>query len=87
MDLAIAAAIASSFKNRALRDKTALMGEVGLAGEVRPVAWPDKRAQEAEKLGMHTILAPKGTKAKIGKPTIEILEAGTLIELLDLAML
>ena len=87
MDLAIAAAIASSFKNRALRDKTALMGEVGLAGEVRPVTWPDKRAQEAEKLGMRTLLAPKGTKEKIGKPSIEILEAGTLIELLDMAML
>ena len=85
LDLAIAAAIASSFKNKALKENLAVMGEVGLAGEARPVAYPDKRAQEAEKLGMRALLAPSGTKAKIKETGLEILEAGTLIELLDLA--
>jgi len=85
MDLAIAAAIASSFKNKPLKEKMALMGEVGLAGEVRPAAWPEKRAQEAEKLGMTCLLAPRGTKDKIRDARIEIFEAGTLIELLDMA--
>jgi len=83
MDLAIAVAVASSFKNKAPREKMAVMGEVGLAGEVRPVAWPEKRAQEAEKLGMIRLLAPKGTKAKAKNTGIEIIEAGTLIELID----
>ena len=85
MDLAIAVAVASSFKNMALRENMAVMGEVGLAGEVRPVAYPEKRAQEAEKLGMTALLAPKGTKAKAKGAGIDILEAGTLIELLDIA--
>jgi len=86
MDLAIAAAIASSFKSKPLKDKMAVMGEVGLAGEVRPAAYPDQRIQEALKLGMTSLLAPKGTKAKTNHSGIEILEAATLIELLDLAM-
>lgn len=86
MDLAIAVAVASSFKNKPLKEKMAVMGEVGLAGEVRPVAYPEKRAQEAEKLGMTRLLAPKGTKNKVRNSGIEILEAGTLIELLDLAL-
>ena len=85
LDLAIAVAIASSFKNQAPRDKMAMMGEIGLAGEARPVAYPEKRAQEAEKLGLKRLLAPKGTKAKTKNTGIEILEAGSLIELLDLA--
>ena len=85
MDLAIAAAIASSFKNKPLKEKTAVMGEVGLAGEIRPIAYPDKRAQEAEKLGMCRLLAPAGTKVKAKNAGIEIWEARTLVELLDLA--
>jgi len=84
MDLAIAAAIASSLKNKPLRQNMAAMGEVGLAGEVRPAPYPEKRAQEAEKLGMTCLLAPKGTKEKIKHAGIDIREAGTLIELLDL---
>jgi DNA repair protein RadA/Sms len=85
LDLAIAVAIASSFKNKAPREKMALMGEIGLAGEARPVAYPEKRAQEAEKFGMELLLAPKGTKAKVKNARIEILEAGTLIELIDMS--
>lgn len=86
MDLAIAAAIASSLKNRPLQEKMAVMGEIGLAGEVRPVSFPEKRAQEAEKLGLTKLLAPRGTKAKVKGSKIQILEAATLIELLDLAL-
>ncbi|MCL2121798.1 MAG: DNA repair protein RadA [Clostridiales bacterium] len=84
MDLAIAAALASSFRNKAIKDKAAVMGEVGLAGEIRPVAYPDKRAQEAEKLGMLMLFAPMGTKAKAKNSNIEIREAATLVEMLDL---
>ena len=35
------------------------MGEIGLAGEIRPVSFPEKRAQEAEKLGLLRLLAPR----------------------------
>lgn len=50
-DLAVALAIASSFKNKPLIDRTAFIGEVGLTGEVRKVANADKRKKEADKLG------------------------------------
>ena len=86
MDLAIASAVASSLKNRPLKEKMAVMGEIGLAGEIRPVSFPEKRAQEAEKLGLLRLLAPRGTRTKIKSSSIEILEASTLIELLDLAL-
>lgn len=86
MDLPIAMAVASSFKNRPAREDMAIMGEIGLAGEVRPVSYPEKRAAEAAKLGLTRILAPRGTRAKIKTPGIEILEAGTLIELLGLGL-
>ncbi|MDR1192601.1 MAG: DNA repair protein RadA [Peptococcaceae bacterium] len=86
MDLAIAAAVASSFKNQPLKEKMAVIGEIGLAGEARPVGFPEKRAQEAEKLGLTRLLAPRGTKGKVKNIPLEILEAGTLIELLDLAL-
>ena len=62
------------------------VGELSLAGEVRPVSFPEKRAQEAEKLGLTRLLAPRGTRAKVKGGKIEVLEAGTLIELLDLAL-
>ena len=85
MDLAVAVALASSYKNKATREKMAVMGEVGLAGEARPVAYPEKRVQEAEKLGMTSLLAPKGTGARIKNSGIKLMEAATLIELIDMA--
>lgn len=86
MDLAIAMAIASSFKNRPLKEATAVMGEIGLAGEARPVNYPEKRIQEALKLGLTQVLAPKGTRAKVKASQADILEAGTLVELLSLGL-
>ncbi|MFM8566531.1 MAG: DNA repair protein RadA, partial [Gemmatimonadota bacterium] len=51
-DLAVAAALASSVYDRALPTGAVCIGEVGLAGEVRPVSQLDRRLAEAEKLGM-----------------------------------
>ena len=51
-DLAVAAALASSVYDRALPAGAVCIGEVGLAGEVRPVSQLDRRLAEAEKLGM-----------------------------------
>ncbi len=57
-DLAVALAILSSFKNKALDPKTAVFGEVGLLGEVRSIGSEDRRAKEARRLGFSTILSP-----------------------------
>ena len=50
-DLAVLLAIVSSFKNKALPAKHVVFGEVGLAGEVRPVQRGQERLREAAKLG------------------------------------
>lgn len=59
-DLAIICAIVSSQKNTALPPQSVVFGEVGLAGEVRPVASSERRLAEAKKLGFsNTIVAAK----------------------------
>ena len=57
-DLAVAVAIASSFKNRPVMENTVIIGEVGLAGEVRAVSHLEKRVQEAAKLGFSRAIVP-----------------------------
>lgn len=58
LDLGIVIALASSFKNRAIDDKTIIFGEVGLAGEVRAVSQAQQRVNEAIKLGFETCILP-----------------------------
>lgn len=55
-DLATVAALASSFRDRALPARTLLLGEVGLAGEVRAVSQPEIRLAEAARLGFERAL-------------------------------
>ena len=54
-DLAIAAALASSVHDRALAPEAVFLGEIGLAGEIRPVSQAERRIAEAEKMGMRTV--------------------------------
>jgi len=54
-DLAIAAALASSVHDRALAHDAIFLGEIGLAGEIRPVSQAERRIAEAEKMGMRTV--------------------------------
>src|SRR5262245_8734645 len=57
-DLAVLMAVVSSLKNRALPPKLVVFGEVGLAGEVRPVQRGQERLREAAKLGFTHALIP-----------------------------
>lgn len=59
IDLGIAMAVASSFKNRPIDDKMAAFGEIGLSGEVRSVSMIGQRIQEAARLGYTTCMIPK----------------------------
>ncbi len=61
-DLGICMAIASSFKNQAVTQKTAVIGEVGLLGEIREVRFLEKRVTEAKKLGFSNIISFKNAK-------------------------
>ena len=72
-DLAVAAALISALKDEPLPADTVFFGEIGLAGEVRPVSQADIRLKESEKLGFKKAIIPKpGKKAdkeKDGKIT------------------
>jgi DNA repair protein RadA/Sms len=67
IDLAVVGAILSSTLDLGLDPRTALCGEVGLTGEVRPVARLEQRMMEAAKLGM-TRLVVSGLNAKGPQP-------------------
>ena len=59
VDLGIVMAVASSYKNRPIDEKTIVFGEVGLSGEVRAVSMPEQRVAEAKKLGFETCIIPE----------------------------
>ena len=63
-DLAVLMAIYSSFKNKALERKYLVFGEVGLAGEIRPVQRGQERLREAAKLGFVRALIPAANKPR-----------------------
>ncbi|MDI6703766.1 MAG: DNA repair protein RadA [bacterium] len=59
IDLAITVAISSNFKDKIVDGDLAILGEVGLLGEVRSVSYIDKRIREIEKLGFRGCVIPK----------------------------
>jgi DNA repair protein RadA/Sms len=63
-DLAVTMAVVSSLKNKPLHDKSLVFGEVGLAGEIRPVQRGQDRIREAAKLGFHTAIVPAANRPK-----------------------
>ena len=67
-DLALCAAIASSFRNRPTSASWAVMGEVGLAGEVRAVAQAERRIAECLRLGFDHVLLPKSNLRNLTAP-------------------
>ena len=60
MDLGIALAIASSFRNIPVDARVVVTGEIGLTGELRTVSFIEKRIMECEKLGFKKMVIPKG---------------------------
>ena len=58
VDMAIVAAIASSFLNKAIEDSTVVLGEIGLTGEVRAVGQMENRLSECQKMGFTRCLIP-----------------------------
>ena len=81
-DLAVMMAVVSSLRGRALPEKWVVFGEIGLAGEVRPVQRGQERLKEAAKLGFTHALIPRGNKPKQAIPGIEI----TAIDRVDAAV-
>jgi DNA repair protein RadA/Sms len=86
-DLSIAAAIASSMKDQAVKADTVLIGEIGLSGELRMVSQMPSRLREAAKLGFKNAIVPK--RLRKGEPwpkDIKIVEARTLRQAIEQAL-
>jgi DNA repair protein RadA/Sms len=86
-DLAIAVAIASSMRDKAVRAEAVLIGEIGLAGELRMPGQMVIRLREAAKLGFKTAIVPH--RLHRGEPwpaDIEINEVRSLHQALEIAM-
>jgi DNA repair protein RadA/Sms len=72
-DLAVLLAIVSSLRNKPLPEKLVVFGEVGLAGEVRPVQRGQERLKEAAKLGFERAIIPKANAPKQKMAGLEII--------------
>ncbi|QIA28076.1 DNA repair protein RadA [Thermaerobacter sp. PB12/4term] len=60
LDLALAVALASSHRDRPADPEAVVIGELGLAGEVRSVQRVDERVREAQRLGFRRVVLPRG---------------------------
>ena len=85
IDLGVVMAAVSSFKNRAIDDKTIVFGEIGLSGEVRGVSQASQRVSEAAKLGFTTCILPAVNAGQIRtKEEIRIIGVRTVRDAVDL---
>lgn len=73
VDLAVILSIISSLKNKPLESKLIVFGEVGLAGEVRPVQGGQMRLKEAAKLGFTKAIVPKANAPKTKITGLEVI--------------
>ena len=86
-DLGIVAAIASSFRDREIDGSTVIIGEVGLAGEVRAVNFVEKRVNEAAKLGFKRCIIPENNLSRLNdKSGIEVLGVSNVNNMLDIVI-
>jgi DNA repair protein RadA/Sms len=86
-DLAVAAAIASSWRDIPVKADAVLIGEIGLAGELRMPGQMQVRLREAQKLGFKTAIVPKAIRKGEAYPKgIEIVEVRSLDQALSAAM-
>ncbi|CAN5626760.1 DNA repair protein RadA [soil metagenome] len=89
-DLAVAVAIASSYRNKPVCADLAIMGEVGLSGELRSVGQLPRRLHEAAKLGFARALVPRSVVARKGGESlpkeIEVIGVRTLWDALEVGL-
>ncbi|HEL0026666.1 TPA: DNA repair protein RadA [Streptococcus equi subsp. zooepidemicus] len=83
IDLAVAVAIASSYKEKPTNPQEAFLGEIGLTGDIRRVTRIEQRINEAAKLGFTKLYAPKSSLQGIDLPKgIEVVGVMTVGEVL-----
>ena len=81
-DLAVCGALVSSLQNRPIPSHTLLLGEVGLAGEIRAVPQAESRLAEAVKMGFKQVILPKSSARHLENVRIEVVPVETLSQAL-----
>ncbi|PTQ86514.1 DNA repair protein RadA [Nitrosomonas ureae] len=79
-DLAVMLAVVSSLRNKPIAEKMIVIGEIGLAGEIRPVQRGQERLKEAAKLGFKQAIIPLANKPKQAIAGINIIAVGRIGE-------
>ncbi|MER2514335.1 MAG: DNA repair protein RadA [Nitrosomonas ureae] len=79
-DLAVMLAVVSSLRNKPVAEKMIVIGEIGLAGEIRPVQRGQERLKEAAKLGFKQAIIPLANKPKQAIAGINIIAVGRIGE-------
>jgi DNA repair protein RadA/Sms len=82
-DLAVMLAVLSSLRNRPLPDGLVVFGEVGLAGEIRPVPNGQERLREAAKHGFRVAIVPQANVTKESVEGMDVIGVRRLSEALD----
>jgi DNA repair protein RadA/Sms len=72
LDLAVIAAILSSYHESPISQKICFAAEIGLSGEIRPIPKVDQRIQEAEKLGFENIVISQYSKLSVNQKLIQV---------------
>ena len=87
-DLAVATAVSSAFREQLVMPETVVIGEVGLAGEIRSISQVTLRINEAEKLGFKHCVLPRNNYKNLDykKESIELIPVSTLKEALDIVL-
>jgi len=83
-DLAIVASIVSSLRNKVVSQEAFFFGELGLNGEIRPVANGHARLNDAAKHGFKKAVIPKANAPKKAISSLEVYGVSTLTEALDI---
>ena len=82
-DLAVLLAVLSSYRGKVIPRDVAAFGEVGLAGEIRPVPNGEERIREVAKHGFKTVIVPKANKPKKNIADINVIAVSRLVDAID----
>jgi len=82
VDLAVCTSLISAYFDKKLPDNTAIFGEVGLSGEIRPVPKVKERLKEASRLGFKNLIVPDFAGTVTGLKITKIKEIGELVKFL-----
>ncbi|SDP37058.1 DNA repair protein RadA [Desulforhopalus singaporensis] len=88
LDLGVVCALGSSLLEKPIPSNTVVVGEIGLAGEVRAVSQMDVRVKEAERLGFERVILPASNKDRLTwSPDMELVGVNSLARFMEVVFL